>query len=198
MRNKSFLWTWLSVVVIAVFLSGCASFPPPSESNFKDPVVTLDYVDVAHYFGWWFYNSKVKPTSGTAGNNSAPLVYAFIFDIYNPNRYPIKLENLKFACVLDGFELNSGYSTEAMWIPAGKTNQLRVEVLYDFNGTFLSLGVVAGMKLKEKGVSIMDEIEKIWKGAPDFSFPVGVTQGAAVFKADGVTKVVGFEGTYPK
>ena len=137
--------------------------------------------------------------TGTGGlrNNASPLDYAFVFDIHNPNSYPIMLESFRFACVLDGFEINSGYSTETMWIPPGKTNQLKVEVMYDFSGTQLSLLVVAGQQLKEKGISFMDQIEKIWTQAPDFSFPIGVTQGAAVFKADGVTKVVGFEGTYP-
>jgi len=198
MRNKLTVVTCLSVLAIAVLFSGCASFSKPTESNFKDPVVKLNLVDLAHYFGWWYYSSKVEPTKGTAGNNAAPLDYAFIFDIENPNSYPIMLESLKFACVLDGFEINSGYSNETMWIPAGKTNQLKVEVMYDFSGTQLSLLVVAGQELKDKGINWLDWIEKIWTQAPDFSFPIQVTQGAAVFKADGLTRVVAFEGSYPK
>ncbi len=197
MQKKSIVLVCLSVFLVAVLLSGCAALQKPTESNFKDPVVTLDMVDVAHYFGWWYYTPKVKPTKGKAGHNAAPLDYAFIFNIENPNSYPIMLDNFKFACIIDGFEVNSGYSTEEMWIPAGKTNQLRVEVLFDPRGTMLSLGIVAGQQLKAKGIGLWDALEKIWTQAPDFSFPVGVTQGAAVFKADGVTKVVGFEGSYP-
>ncbi|UCD78826.1 MAG: LEA type 2 family protein [Desulfobacterales bacterium] len=198
MQKKSIVLMFLAVFGIAVLLSGCAAMQKPTESNFKTPVVTLDYVDVAHYFGWWFYNNKVEPTKGKAGNNSAPLDYAFIFNIENPNSFPVMLNGLKFACVIDGFQINSGYSNEIMWIPAGKTNQLRVEVMYDFSGTQLSLLVVAGQELKAKGVGFMDQIEKIWTGAPDFSFPVGVTQGSAIFEAGGLTKVAAFEGTYPK
>jgi len=197
MQKKSLVLAFIGFLVITALLAGCAGFQRPSESNFKDPVVTLNYVDVAHYFGWWYYSPKVKPSSGTAGNNASPLDYAFVFDIYNPNSYPIMLENLKFACVIDGFEINSGYSAESMWIPPGKTNQLKVEVMYDFMGTLHSLLIVAGQKLKDKGLGAVDQIEKVWTNAPDFSFPIGVTQGAAVFKADGVTKVVGFEGSYP-
>jgi len=126
------------------------------------------------------------------------LDYGFAFNIHNPNSFPVMLDGFKFACVLDGFELNSGYSNEIMWIPAGKTNQLRVEVIYDFMGALHSLLIVAGQELKDKGVGAVDQIEKIWSQAPDFSFPVGVTQGSAVFKADGITKVAGFEGTYPE
>jgi hypothetical protein len=199
MRKKSIVLTGLSVIVAAAFLAGCAGMTvKPTEKNFQAPTVTLSYVDVAHYFGWWYYTPKVKPTKGTAGHNAAPLDYAFIFDIQNPNPFPVLLDGLKFACVIDGFEINSGYSTEQQWIPAGKTNQLKVEVLFDPRGTMLSLGIVAGNKLKEKGVGLWDELEKIWTEAPNFSFKVGVIQGSAVFKADGITRVAGFEGSYPE
>ena len=198
MQKKSIVLTCLIVMVMTVLFFGCAALQKPTESNFKDPVVTLDYVDVAHYFGWWYYSPKVEPTKGTAGHNAAPLDYAFIFDIENPNSYPIMLESLKFACVIDGFEINSGYSYESMWIPAGKTNQLKVEVMFDPRGTMMSLGVVAGQQLKDKGQSLWGELEKIWTQAPDFDFPVGVTEGSAIFKAGGITKGIAFKGTYPK
>ena len=192
MHKKSVVLIFLSVFVLAVLMSGCAGMSKPSESNFKTPVVTLDYVDVAHYFGWWYYSPKVKPTKGKAGHNSAPLDYAFIFNIKNPNSFPVMLDGFKFACVIDGIQLNAGYSTETMWIPAGKTNQLKVEVMYDFRGAQLSLLVVAGEELAKKGMSFWDQIEKIWMQAPDFSFPVDVTQGSAVFKANGLVKVAAF------
>jgi len=197
MHKKSFIFIVLSIFTLTVLLAGCAGAPKPSESNYKDPVVTLNYVDIAHYFGWWYYGPKVKPTKGKAGYNAAPLDYAFIFDIHNPNPYPVKLEDLKFLVALDGFELNSGYAKEAVWIPAGKTSQLKVEVMFDFRGTQLSLLIVAGQELKKKGVSYMAVIEKIWTQAPDFSFPIEVRQGAAVFTAGGMTKVAAFTGTYP-
>ena len=144
MHRKSIVLILLSIFIMGVLLSGCASMSKPSDSNFKAPVVTLDYVDVAHYFGWWYYDPKIKPTKGKAGHNSAPLDYAFIFNIKNPNSFPVMLDGFKFACVIDGIQLNAGYSTETMWIPAGKTNQLKVEVMYDFRGAQLSLLVVAG------------------------------------------------------
>ena len=84
MHRKSIVLIFLSVFVLAVLMSGCAGMSKPTESNFKTPVVTLEYVDVAHYFGWWYYSPKIKPTKGKAGHNSAPLDYAFIFNIKNP------------------------------------------------------------------------------------------------------------------
>ncbi|MEW5908807.1 MAG: LEA type 2 family protein [Thermodesulfobacteriota bacterium] len=199
MQKKSIALILSSLFIIAAFFAGCAGMTAkPTASNFQAPKVTLNYVDVAHYFGWWFYDAKVAPVKGNAGNNGAPLDFAFVFDIQNPNPFPVMLESLKFACTLDGFEVNSGYSTEAQWIPPGKTNQLRVEVMYDILGTQMSLLIVAGNQLKEKGVGIWDQLEKIWVKAPDFAYPVGVIQGSAVFKADGLTKVAAFDGKYPK
>ena len=67
----------------------------PSEENFKLPTVTLNYIDVAHYWGWWYYAKKIEPTTGTAGDYGAPLDLAFIYEVENPNPYPVKLEDLK-------------------------------------------------------------------------------------------------------
>src|SRR5210317_410766 len=101
MHRKSIVLILLSIFIMGVLLSGCASMSKPSDSNFKAPVVTLDYVDVAHYFGWWYYSAKVEPTKGKAGNNAGPLDYAFIFNIENPNSFPVMLDGFKFACVID-------------------------------------------------------------------------------------------------
>ena len=84
-----------------------------------------------------------------------------------------------------------------MWIPPGKTNQLRVHVVFDVNPALTSLSITAGFKLKEKGMSGPQAIEKWWTAAPDFSFPVNVMEGSAVFKANGVVKVAAFEATFP-
>jgi hypothetical protein len=197
MKKKSIVLTCLSVVIIAFLLSGCAGWPPPSESNFKAPTVTLSHVELEHYFGWWFYSAKVEPTKGKAGNNGAPLDYAFIFEITNPNKYPVKLDGFSFSVALEEFGLNRAIAPETMWIPPGKTNQLRVHAMFDVRPVQMSLLVTGGFKLKEKGISFWDQLEKWWTEAPNFSYPVSVNEGSAVFTADGVTKVVPFEATFP-
>jgi hypothetical protein len=154
-------------------------------------------VELEHYFGWWFYGAKVKPTKGKAGNNGAPLDYAFIFEITNPNKYPVMLEGFSFSVALEEFGLNRAIAPETMWIPAGKTNQLRVHVLFDVRPVQMSLLVTGGFQLKKKGVSFWDQMEKWWTEAPNFSYPVNVNEGAAIFKADGVTRVVPFNATFP-
>ena len=53
------------------------------------------------------------------------------------------------------------------------------------------------MKKKERGQAPWAVLEAWWTGAPDFSFPVGVTEGAAVFKAGDLVEVTAFEATFP-
>jgi hypothetical protein len=197
MKRKAIVLSCLFALVAAAFFGGCAGMHKASESNFVAPTVTLSHVELQHYFGWWFYSAKVKPTKGKAGNNGAPLDYAFVFEIMNPNKYPILLEGFSFSVALEEFGLNRAISPETMWIPPGKTNQLRVHAVFDVRPVQMSLLVTGGFKLKEKGVSFWDQLEKWWTGAPNFSFPISVNEGSAVFSADGVTKVVAFDATFP-
>jgi hypothetical protein len=197
MQKNAILRICLSILVIAFLMTGCAGMQKPSEGNFKSPTVTLSHVELDHYFGWWFYGAKVKPTKGKAGNNGAPLDYAFIFEITNPNNYPVMLDGFSFSVALEEFDLNRVISPETMWIPAGKTNQIRVHAVFGVRAAQMSLLVTGGFKLKEKGVSFWDQLEKWWTGAPNFSFPLNVNEGSAVFTADGVTRVVPFNATFP-
>jgi len=197
MQKNAILRICLSVLVIAFLMTGCAAMQKPSDSNFKSPTVTLSHVELEHYFGWWFYGAKVKPTKGKAGNNGAPLDYAFIFEITNPNNYPVMLDGFSFSVALEEFGLNRVMSPETMWIPAGKTNQIRVHAVFGVRAVQMSLLVTGGFKLKEKGVSFWDQLEKWWTEAPNFSFPINVNEGSAVFRADGVTRVVPFNATFP-
>jgi len=197
MQKNALLRICLSVLVIAFLMTGCAAMQKPSESNFKSPTVTLSHVELEHYFGWWFYGAKVEPDKGKAGNNGAPLDYAFIFEITNSNDYPVMLDGFSFSVAFEEFGLNRVIAPETMWIPAGKTNQMRVHALFDVRPVQMSLLVTGGFKLKEKGVSFWDQLEKWWTGAPDFSFPLNVNEGSAVFTADGLTRVVPFNATFP-
>ena len=108
------------------------------------------------------------------------------------------LESLSFTVAFEDFDLNTALSQEVMWIPGGKTNELRVPVMFGLWEAFMSAGVTGGIRLQEKGIAVHDQLEKWWTGIPDFSFPVQVKEGSAVFKADKVTGVVAFSGTYPK
>jgi LEA14-like dessication related protein len=197
MKRKAIVLSCLFALAVAAFFSGCAALQRPSESNFKAPTVTLSHVELEHYFGFWYYDPKIKPTMGNPGKNGAPLDYAFIFEINNPNKYPIQLDGFSFSVALEEFGLNRAIAPETMWIPPGKTNQLRVHAVFDVSPALNSLLITGGFKLKEKGMSGPQAIEKWWTEAPNFSFPINVTEGSAVFNADGVTKVVPFKATFP-
>jgi hypothetical protein len=197
MRKKTIVVFGLVVLVTVAFLFGCAGMQKASESNFKDPVVSLSHVEVQKYWGWWFYGAKIKPDKGKAGNNAAPLALAFIFEIQNPNNFAVEMQELKFTVGFEDFDLDTVILPDSMWIPAGKTNQLRALSVFDARSAQLSLLVTGGFKLKERGISFWDALEKYWTGIPDFSFPVNVNEGSAVFGADGVTKAVSFSATFP-
>ena len=202
MRKRSMILTCLSLVVLGAFLVSCASVPTPSESNFKTPVVKLNSVDVAHYWGWWYYSKKIEPTKGKAGDYGAPLDLAFVFDVENPNSYPVMMEGLSFTIAFEEFDLNTVSSMETQWIPAGKTNQVMVHAMFDGRQSLLSLLVTGGFKLEEKGMgtgagAALKQLGTWWEGIPNFSFPVHVKGGSAIFKADGLTNVASFAATYP-
>ncbi|MFC1516146.1 hypothetical protein ACFL7E_05235 [Thermodesulfobacteriota bacterium] len=204
MLRKSLLLC-LSLVFIATFiLSGCVQpMVKPTAKNFQTPEVTLSYVDVAHYWGWWYYSKKIKPTKGKAGDYGAPLDLAFYFDITNPNQFPVLLEDIKFTVAFEEFDLNTPNSTAAQWIPAGKTNQIQVHAMFDGRQSLLSLLVAGGFQLKEKtgaagAGAALGQLEKWWTGFPEFAFPVYVKGGSAVFKADGLTNVGTFSAKFPE
>lgn len=197
MRKKTIVLFCLAALVAAAFFTGCAGMQKASESNFKDPVISLSRVEVQKYWGWWFYGAKVKPTKGTAGNNAAPLALAYIWEIQNPNSFPVELQEFKFTVGFEEFDLDTVLLPDSVWIPAGKTNQLRAFSVFDGRSAQLSLLVTGGFKLKERGISFWDALEKYWTEIPDFSFPVHANQGTAVFGADGVTKAISFKATFP-
>jgi hypothetical protein len=198
MHERSTIIKGLVVIMLVTFLAGCAAMAPkPTEQNIKVPVVTLNSVELPYFTGWWYFSNKVQPTKGNAGNYGAPLGLAFIFDMENPNAYPVQLEGFKFTVAFEGFDLNTVSVSETQWIPAGKTNQIRITAMFDARASLLSLLVTGGFKLKEQGISPWDALEKWWTAAAEFSLPMEVKEGSAIFNAGGIVKVAGFGGTYP-
>ncbi len=188
----------LSLIVIAALLFGCAGMAAkPTEKNFKAPVVTLDSMEVAHAFGYWYYAKSVEPTKGTAGDVGAPLDLAFTFNIENPNEYPVQMEKITFDVAFEDFDVNTVGSTATQWIPAGKTNQVKVHAHFDVRQTLLSLLVTGGFKLQEKNTNAWAQLEAWWTEIPEYAVPIYVKGGSALFKADGLGKVVSFSANLP-
>jgi len=198
MTRHRLILSGLCVMLAVVFFTGCAGMTAkPTESNFKAPVVTLDNMEVAHAFGYYYYSSKIKPTKGEPTNAGAPLELLFTFNVENPNPYPVQLENIAFTVGFEGFDLNTVKSTATQWIPPGKTNQIAVPAHFDTRQSLLSLLVTGGFKLKEKGWNAWSALERWWTGIPNYEIPVDVSGGSAVFRADTMVKVTSFKATFP-
>lgn len=199
MNKTSKLLSILCFIVIATLLFGCAGMmAKPTEKNFRAPVVTLDSMEVAHAFGYWYFSKKVKPTKGKPDNVGAPLELVFTFNIENPNDYAVLLENIKCTIAFEEFDLNTISSMATQWIPAGKTNQVTVYAHFDVRQSLLSLLVTGGFKLKEKKTNAWAQLEAWWTGIPDYAVPIHVKGGSAIFKAGALAKVVSFNASFPE
>jgi hypothetical protein len=197
MRIKKGFLT-LAVCLIALGLGFGKTMLVNASTPMEAPKVTLEAVELAHYWGFWFLSKKTEPTKGKLpGNIGAPLDLAFVFNITNPNSYPVQLEGFKFTVSFEEFELNTVNAYETMWIPANKTSQYRVHAMFDVATSFLSLGVTGGFKLKEKGISPWEQLEKWWTGVQTFSFPIAVSNGTANFRADDQSAISAFKAVYP-
>jgi hypothetical protein len=197
MRRRSTIMIGLCVLVMGAMLVACAHTPKPTESSFQSPVITLSSVEIPYYTGWWYFSNKVEPTKGDAGNYGAPLAVAYIFDVQNPNKFPIMMDGLKFSIAFDGIDVNTVSSPEVQWIPGGKTNQVRVTAISDARASLLSLLVTGGFALKEKGTNAWEQLEAWWRAAKDYAIQMEVKEGSAIFRAGEVTKVVPFAGSFP-
>jgi len=181
-----------------IFISCAGMQTKPTEANFKPPVVSLDSVQVTQYNGYWYYDGKITPVKGKPGANSAMLPMAFLFNIANPNDYPVKLDGFGFTVAFEGFEVNLVNAFETQWIPAGKTNQLSVMSIVDVQQVLLSLLIPSYEQVKAKNTNAWALLEKWWTEIPNITVPIGVEKGAATFTADGVEKIVPFTFKYPK
>jgi len=199
MPKKSTVLLIALIFGIGALFASCAGLQTkPTAANFKAPVIALELIDLPVYDGYWYYSGKIKPTKGKAGDHGAPLVLACTFNITNPNPYPILLEGYNFVLAFEEFDMTTVNGYEAQWIPAGKTNQLRVTTVFTTRSALLKLLVTSGFKLKAKGTNAWAAMEKYWTQIPDMAFPINIYEGSFSFSADGVSKAIPFKGAYPK
>ncbi len=184
---------------LGVVLASCAGMPvKPTDKNFKDPVITLGSFEVPQYDGYAYYSGKVKPTKGEAADRGTFLALSFVFNIENPNPYPILLEEIKYSVVFDNdFVMITTNDQVENWIPPGKIDQVRVTTLITTRSALVGLLLANAVTLKNKGWDMWDTLEKWWKGVPEQTVPVSVTEGAFAFSANGVYKVVPYLATIP-
>ena len=186
------------IFIAAVALGACATMGKPTAENFKAPKVTLVSFEVPQYDEYWYFAASVKPTKGKAGDRGAFLPMSFVFDVHNPNNFPVLLEGITYTVAFDKeFEVITTNINDSYWIPAGKTSQVRVSTLVTVRSALTGLLLANAPALKQRGWDAWETLEKWWNGVPDLSVPVTVKNAAFTFKADGLMKVVPFEATVP-
>ncbi|MBL7204238.1 MAG: hypothetical protein ISS63_07895 [Desulfobacteraceae bacterium] len=194
MKKKLVLMTVL-IFGLSVALMSCVTMHvKPTEKNFIAPKVTLESFEIPQYDGYWYFSSKVKPTKGDAGNRGAVLPMSFLFNVENKNPYPILLDGMVFTVVFDKeFSLMTYNNQDEYWIPAGKSDQVRATTLITTRSALLSLMVTGGFKLKAKGWSPWKALETWWKGVPEGTTPVDITECTFSFSANGVSRAYPYE-----
>ena len=198
MQTKKIIFKGISLLYVLALVSGCASVNMPDENNFKDPLIGLDHVEISYYAGYYYFSNEVTPTRGKADDYGAPMMMTFVYKMHNPNLYPIMLDEFSFGVKFETFKVNNVIFPVDMWVPAGKTNLLRVPAMFDTRQALLALIMPEAEKLNDKKLSPWDALERWWTGAPDFSYPISVIEGSAVFRAGMVVRAVPFAGHYPK
>ena len=92
-RKKLALFTLLVFAVGVVSISCVTAQVKPTESNFIAPKVTLDSIQVSYWEGFWHYGkAKVEKGKAPKFGGSSPVTLDFVFEITNPNQFPVKLD----------------------------------------------------------------------------------------------------------
>ncbi len=198
MKKKLVLLT-VSLFALAFVFASCAGMQvKPTAANFKAPVVTLDSIQTSYYEGFWYYG-KAKPAMGKApkGGGASPVGLDFVFEITNPNSFPVKLDSAQFSLFFDDYELRVVNDENPMWIPAGKTNTKVLNVTLTPVSTLYHFLLASKQLAMERGDKPWDKIKQWWTGLPDMSFPIDLKEGVFTFMAEGIAKVVPVEARYP-
>ena len=91
----------------------------------KAPVVKLERVEIASYWGYYLDGILDKEGKLTAGRRGTPLVLSFVYSVQNPNNFKMMLDDLKFTVAFEGFELNTLTFFDDNYIPAKTTDHFR-------------------------------------------------------------------------
>ena len=197
--SKRLALTVVLCFILGVVLASCAGMATkPTEANFKEPSVTLDYVLIDYYNGFWAYG-KAETMKGKApsGGGTAAVTLAFLFDITNPNSYPIQYESGSFYVFFDDYELRVVNDNNPMWIPAGMSNKKVLTVTIDVWTTYAKFLLAGKQQALDRGDDPWKKVEEWFTNLPLMSFPIDLKDGQFLFSADGVVEAVPIAVTYP-
>ncbi len=197
--SKRLAWIIILLCTTGLVFTSCAGVQTKAtEGNFKAPAVKLTSFEVPQYDGYWYYAKAVKPTKGKEDDRGAPLPMSFLFTVENPNPYPVVLEGVTYTVAFDNdFELITTNNNDSYWIPAGKTDQVRLNTLITVRSALTALLLANAPLLKNKGWEAFSTLERWWQDVPNGTCPVTVKNASFTFVADGVTKVVPVQAKFP-
>jgi hypothetical protein len=214
MRNYLFPALWL----LGTLLAAC-DMGAPVATEFKDPTVKLNRVEVQSYFeppwaGWPAAPAAPTPNPAVVTPTQyipfpaairVPMILAFVWDITNPNDENVSLEQLRFTVEFEAapskpgeyFAMNTPIVYEKQAIPAKATNQVRVIAVMDSTVIPGNLAVTSGQRMKDLGLNATKLIQDWWANVGDFKFGIKASAGNAAFKtASGQSKIVPFDGKF--
>jgi hypothetical protein len=176
----------MKVLVALTIVFGFAVLPVFA---IEKPVITLEKLEVATIQPFFVkprigYKSEAEPGKEETYGFSSTLSLAYVLNVKNPNKEAVMLEELQFSTAFEDFEVNTVLAYEKSWIPAGKTNQVRIVVSNEAFPTIVSLSVGAehAARIAEMKTSAGALVGKWWKEVSDFTFPISITNGTARFK----------------
>jgi len=174
---------WLMPLALLLVISlGALGCPPPAVAPAPPvaPTVELDRMEVANFHAL----DAAFPADGARVRSFMDV--ATVLNINNPNPYPVMLDDVIFTLALEAtpglfLELHTPIRYENMWVPAGMTNELRVEALFDSHIMRGALLVAHGHTLKEREITPDDLMRKWWAELGEFKYVIEVRAGMATF-----------------
>ncbi len=195
-----------TVVIMSVTLLAALALVALPALAIEPPVISLERVDVATIQPFYVkprigYKSEKEPGEEKTYGYSSTLNMAYVLAIKNPNKESVMLDELSFTTAFDGFDINTAMVYDDMWIPPGKTNHLRVIVSNEAFPTVVSLSVGADFveRIQKMKTSAGALVSKWWKEVENFSFPITVTNGTALFNDEKGKEIrATFSGKWPQ
>lgn len=184
-------------LMLVVFVAGSAL-------AFKAPVIKLEEVDpvlIQEFFVKPRLGYKDEKETGKEAGFGSTLIASVILDIKNVDKVPVQLQEMQFVVNFDGVPVSTAMVKEPLWIPGGKSSQVRVTFPLDALMVVTSLSLSAGnvQALEKMGVKAAELAKKWWTTLPEGAFPVTVTQGQALFKDEKGKEVTAtFTGAWGK
>jgi hypothetical protein len=163
----------------------------------KAPVVKLERIDIASYWGYNLDGILDKDGNLTAGRRGSPLVLSFVFAVDNQNSFRIMLDEIKFAVSFEDAEINTLAYYDDNFIPAKSIDYFRITGVFDALVVQGNPNVRTSKIREEKKLTQPELVKAWWEGIGDFNFPITVVGTATFVGPDGKNMIVPFEGTFP-